>query len=72
MMSSFPNTPRDSGENSASSGNSVDDGDEASVLRKPVAVSKVTLLPAAVKRHLHGGSSRSPSPAKVTPVSFLV
>jgi len=66
MMSSFPNTPRDSGENSASSGTSVIDGDEAVVLRKPVPVSKMPLLPAAVKRRLQGSNSRSPSPAKVT------
>jgi len=66
MMSSFPNTPRDSGENSASSGTSIADADEAAMLRKPATVSKLLLSPAAVKRRLHGGNSRSPSPAKVT------
>jgi len=64
LMSSFPNTPHDSGENSASSGNSVMDADEAVTLKKPAT--KAPLVPAALKRRLHGSESRPHSPAKVT------
>ena len=66
MMSSFPNTPHNSGENSASSGTSIADTDETVMMKKPTTARKTPLLPAAMKRILHGNSSRSPSPTKVT------
>jgi len=60
MMSSFPNTPHDSGENSASSGTSVADADESTTVKKPLT--KSPFLPAPMKRRVHGRES----PVKVT------
>jgi len=65
MMSSFPNTPHDSGENSASSGTSVVDADEAATLRKPGPAMKAPVSPAALKRRIQRRESQSPL-AKVT------
>jgi len=60
MMSSFPNTPHDSGENSASSGTSIADADESATPKKPLT--KSPLLPVPLKRRVHGRES----PVKVT------
>jgi len=71
LMSSFPNTPQHSGENSASSGTSVIDADEAAMLKKPVTMTRACQLQASLKRRFHEiNSSRSSSPVKVA--AFLV
>ena len=57
MMSSFPNTPHDSGENSASSGTSVADAAEEVTVKKPRPVTRTPLLTATLKRRLHGTHS---------------
>jgi len=57
LMSSFPNTPHDSGENSASSRNSIADAAEEMTPKKPRHATRSPLSTAALKRHLHGSES---------------
>jgi len=67
MMSSFPNTPHDSGENSASSGTSVADATEESTVKKQGPMTRSPFVTAALKRRLRG----TESPAKVM-ISYIV
>ena len=60
MMSSFPNTPHDSGENSASSGTSVADAGEEITVKKPGRpVTRTPLLTTTLKRRLHRNESQA-------------
>jgi len=58
ILASFPNTPHESGENSASSGSSLADGDEPVTPKKPVM--KQPVSPVTQKRRLYGRESQSP------------